>query len=169
MAATKNRDASVYGMEDDPVSIENIRRGVNNRQGVPNIFHVLAIIIIGIILLMFIGCKSQQMPTLPSSSDRSHDSIRTEYVHDSVYIDRWHKEIQKGDTFYIHDSIDRWRDRYICIYDSVDNSRIDTIHKVVEIEKKGSAFLRNSGIALWVIIALIIAGMVIGIILKFAK
>ena len=39
----------------------------------------------------------------------------------------------------------------------------------VEVEKKGSAFLRNSGIALWVIIALIIAGVVIGIILKFAK
>ena len=31
MAATKNRDASVYGMEDDPVSIENIRSGVANR------------------------------------------------------------------------------------------------------------------------------------------
>ena len=30
MAATKNRDVSVYGMEDDPVSIENIRRGVAN-------------------------------------------------------------------------------------------------------------------------------------------
>lgn len=30
MAATKNRDLSVYDMEDDPVSIENIRRGVAN-------------------------------------------------------------------------------------------------------------------------------------------
>lgn len=30
MAATRNRDESVYGMEDDPVSIENIRRGVAN-------------------------------------------------------------------------------------------------------------------------------------------
>ena len=30
MAATKNRDASVYGMEDNPVSIENIRSGVAN-------------------------------------------------------------------------------------------------------------------------------------------
>ena len=181
MAATKNRDASVYGMEDDPVSIENIRRGVangwntcvltriNNIPAVPNIFHILGIIAIGIVLMLFIGCRTQQLPTIPNSSDRSHDSIRTEYVHDSVYIDRWHKEIQKGDTFYIHDSIDRWRDRYIRIYDSIDNSRIDTIYKAVEIEKKGSAFLRNSGIVLWVIIALIIAGMVIGIILKCAK
>lgn len=30
MAVTKNRDESVNGMEDDPVSIENIRRGVAN-------------------------------------------------------------------------------------------------------------------------------------------
>ena len=30
MAANKNRNESVYGMEDDPVSIENIRRGVAN-------------------------------------------------------------------------------------------------------------------------------------------
>ena len=30
MATTRNRDESVYGMEDDPVSIENIRRGVAN-------------------------------------------------------------------------------------------------------------------------------------------
>lgn len=144
-------------------------RGVNNRPGVPNIFHVLAVIIIGIILLMFVGCRTQQLPTLPNSSDRSHDSIRTEYVHDSVYIDRWHKEIQKGDTIWIHDSIDRWRNKHVYIHDSIDNSRIDTIYKTVEVEKKGSAFLRNSGIALWVIIALIIAGVVIGIILKFAK
>ena len=129
----------------------------------------IIVLLLLFVICCFAGCKSQQMPTISNSSDRSHDSIRTEYVHDSVYIDRWHKEIQKGDTFYIHDSIDRWRDRYIRIYDSIDNSRIDTIYKAVEIEKKGSAFLRNSGIVLWVIIALIIAGMVIGIILKFAK
>lgn len=121
------------------------------------------------VICCFVGCKSQQLPTLPNSSDRSHDSIRTEYVHDSVYIDRWHKEIQKGDTIWIHDSIDRWRNKYVYIHDSIDNSRTDTIYQTVEVKKKGSAFLRNSGIALWVIIALIIAGVVIGIILKFAK
>lgn len=135
-----------------------------------SIFKYLLPLIIGcMILLAFVGCKTAQLATMPNSSDRSHDSIRTEYVHDSVYIDRWHKEIQKGDTVYIHDSIDRWRNKYVYIHDSIDNSRIDTIYKAVEVEKKGSAFLRNSGIALWVIITLIIAGVVIGIILKFAK
>lgn len=30
LMAARNREESVYGMEDDPVSIENIRRGVAN-------------------------------------------------------------------------------------------------------------------------------------------
>lgn len=144
-------------------------RGVNNRPGVPNLFHVLGVIVLGMILLAMVGCKTPQLPTLPNSSDRSHDSIRTEYVHDSVYIDRWHKEIQKGDTIHVHDSIDRWRVKYVYIHDSIDNSRIDTVYQKVEIEKKGSAFLRNSGIALWVIIALFVVAVIIGIVLKFAK
>lgn len=105
--------------------------------------------------MAFVGCKTPQLPTLPNSSDRSHDSIRTEYVHDSVYIDRWHKEVQKGDTIYIHDSIDRWRNKYVYIHDSIDNSRTDTIYQTVEIEKKGSEFLRMSGIAFWILIAAI--------------
>lgn len=134
------------------------------------IFIYLLILLVGwFVAVSFMGCKTPQLPTLPNSSDRSHDSIRTEYVHDSVYIDRWHKEIQKGDTVYIHDSIDRWRNKYVYIHDSIDNSRTDTIYQKVEIEKKGSAFLRNSGIALWVFIALFVVAVIIGIVLKFAK
>lgn len=134
------------------------------------IFKYLLLLIIGcMIALAFVGCKTPQLPTLPNSSDRSHDSVRTEYVHDSVYIDRWHTQYMKGDTCYIHDSIDRWRNKYVYIHDSIDNSRTDTIYQKVEIEKKGSAFLRNSGIALWVLIALFVVAVIIGIVLKFAK
>lgn len=39
----------------------------------------------------------------------------------------------------------------------------------VYIEKEGSAFLRNSGIALWVIIGLILLAVIGGIFVKFAK
>lgn len=134
------------------------------------IFIYLLILLVGwFVAVSFMSCKTPQLPTLPNSSDRSRDSVRTEYVHDSVYIDRWHKEIQKGDTCYIHDSIDRWRNKYVYIHDSIDNSRTDTIYQKVEIEKKGSAFLRNSGIALWVLIALFVVAVIIGIVLKFAK
>lgn len=135
-----------------------------------NILPVLFAILVGcMILLALVGCKTPQLPTLPNSSDRSHDSIRTEYIHDSVYIDRWHTQYMKGDTCYIHDSIDRWRNKYVYIHDSIDNSRKDTIYQVVEVEKKGSAFLRNSGIALWVLIALFVIAVIIGIVIKFAK
>lgn len=135
----------------------------------PILKYLLLLIIGCMILLAFVGCKGAQLPILPNASEKTHDSIRTEYVHDSVYIDRWHREITKGDTIYIHDSIDRWRNKYVYIHDSIDNSRIDTIYKAVEIEKKGSAFLRNSGIALWVIIGLILLAVIGGIFVKFAK
>lgn len=130
---------------------------------------LIAILIFLIVLGVLTACKTPQLPTLPNSSDRSRDSVRTEYVHDSVYIDRWHTQYMKGDTCYIHDSIDRWRNKYVYIHDSIDNSRTDTIYQKVEIEKKGSAFLRNSGIALWVLIALFVIAVIIGIVLKFAK
>ena len=130
-------------------------------------------IIIAAVLIIFaalVSCKSQQLPTLPTNShDSSRDSVRTELRIDTIYQDRWHKEIQKGDTVFIHDSIDRWHARYIYIHDSIDNSRIDTIYQPVEIEKKGSAFLQNSGIALWVLIALVVIAAIVGIIIKFAK
>lgn len=39
--------------------------------------------------------------------------------------------------------------------------------KTIEVEKKG--FLYNSGIALWVIIGLLLAGIVVGLVIKFSK
>jgi hypothetical protein len=88
---------------------------------------------------------------------------------DTIYRDRWHKEYQKGDTVFIHDSIDRWHKKYIYLHDSINNSRTDTIYQQIQVEKKGSAFLRNSGIALWILIALFVVSVIIGIIIKFAK
>lgn len=120
------------------------------------IFKYLLLLIIGcLMVLAFVGCKTPQLPTLPNSSDRSHDSIRTELRIDTIYQDRWRKEYRKGDTIFIHDSIDRWHAHYIYIHDSIDNSRTDTIYQTVEIEKKGSEFLRMSGIAFWILIAAI--------------
>jgi len=115
------------------------------------------------------GCKTIKPVVAPEVHARTNDSIRKEYVHDSIYIDRWHTVTIKGDTVIIHDSIDRWREKLVFIHDSIDNSRIDTIPQIVEIEKPQSMFLRNSGIALWVIIALIVAGIIVGIVIKFAK
>lgn len=138
----------------------------NNRNG--NVFlWLLAAITLAICTLAMTGCKSQPCLPIPSSGTHDHDSVRTEYVHDSVTIDRWHKEYIKGDTVYIHDSI--WRDRWRNKHDSVYVNNTDTIYQTIQVEKKGSAFLRNSGIALWVLIGLLVVATIIGIILKFAK
>ena len=139
-----------------------------NREN-PILKHLLLLIIGCMILLAFVSCRTPQLPTLPGTSDKTHDSIRTEYVHDSVYIDRWHKEIAKGDTVFIHDSIDRWHNKYVYIHDSIDNSRIDTIYQTVQVEKQYKQFLVNSGIALWIIIILIVLAIVAGLFIKFAK
>lgn len=127
------------------------------------LFYILA-------LVSFVSCKTlPQVVPHTNVSNRDSDNEHTEYVQDSIYIDRIRKEFVKGDTVFIHDSIDRWRSKFVYIHDSIDNSRIDTIYNTVQVEKKGSAFLRNSGIALWVIIALLVVSVIIGIVLKFAK
>ena len=139
-----------------------------NRQN-PILIHLLLLIIGCMISLAFVGCNSVA-PALPTNtSSRTSDSVRTELRIDTIYQDRWHKEYQKGDTVFIHDSIDRWHNKYVYIHDSIDNSRTDTIYRKIQVEKKGSAFLRNSGIALWVIIGLILLAVIAGIFVKFAK
>ena len=134
---------------------------------------VIKIIFVASLLLiagLLCSCRTPSAAVpVTNMHENIRDSVRTEYVHDSVYIDRWHIEYAKGDTFYIRDSVDRWREKLVIIHDSIDNSRVDSIPVIVEIEKQGSVFLQRSGIALWVIIALIILGVVVGIIIKVAK
>lgn len=139
-----------------------------NRQN-PILLHLVFVIVLLMIAFALAACRTTQPVAIPQIHERETDSVRTEYVHDSTHIDRWHTITIKGDTVLIHDSIDRWHDRFVYIHDSIDNSRIDTISQIVEIEKPQSIFLRNSGIALWVIIGVLILGVIIGIVIKFAK
>ena len=126
---------------------------------------IIAAAFICCLLLACAGCKTPT-PSLQTNS-HSRDSVRIEYKHDSIWNDRWHTIYTKGDTVYIHDSVsvDRWHTKH----DTITNNRTDTIYRQIQVEKKGSAFLRNSGITLWVLIALFIASVIIGIIIKFAK
>ena len=150
-----------------------VKRAMNHDRKKQDKKHrVISCVLIGIIcmfiILAFVGCKAPGV-TSGGMHRQAHDSVRTEYIHDSVYVDRWHKQYVKGDTVYIHDSIDRWRDRKVYIHDSIDNSRIDTVYQPIEVEKKGSAFLHGSGIAFWVLIAIITIAGAVGLIIKFAK
>ena len=120
------------------------------------------------ILLAFVGCNGSK-PLASGSSHEKNDSVRTEYRIDTIYRDRVRKEYMRGDTFFIHDSIDRWKIREVYIHDSIDKTRIDTIYRTVEVEKKGSAFWKGSGIAFWILLGILVLGVAIGLIIKFAK
>lgn len=133
-----------------------------------------AVSIVAVVLIIAaIACSScTRVPAsvvLPNVHTTDNDETHTEYVHDTAYIDRWHKEYVKGDTVHVHDSIDRWRYKYVYVHDSIDNSRIDTIYQTVQVEKPYKQFLVNSGIALWIIIILIVLAIVAGLFIKFAK
>lgn len=138
-----------------------------------NVFWWLLFAIVTFVCVMgMTGCKTPcPCAALPSGGTHDHtgDSTHIEYVHDSITVDRWHKEYVKGDTTYIHDSIfkDRWHNRYI--HDSIYINNTDTIYNTVTVTQQGNMFLRNSGIALWVLIGLLVVAAIIGIILKFAK
>lgn len=142
-----------------------------DKPGTPNPFRFLILIIAGLALLaMVTGCKPvANLSTLPPSHNR--DSVRVEYRHDSVYIDRWHTRYVQGDTVFVRDSV--WRDRFRTIRDTLRISMTDTIYQQVEVpviqKVERSPFLRNSGIALWVILALAVLSVVVGIIIKVAK
>lgn len=128
------------------------------------------IILVVILFLLVVGCKAV-VPVAGTAAEHNRDSMRIEYKHDSIYIDRWHHIYTQGDTVYIYDSI--WRDRYHTINkrDSIYINNTDTIYQTntIEVVKPGSMFLRNSGIALWVLIAIFILTVIIGIVLRFVK
>ena len=133
---------------------------------------VLWAIIIAAIVLSLTSCKC---PCAAAGTNTQHsetnDSVHTEYVHDSIFVDRYHTQYIKGDTIFIRDSVftDRWHRQHI--HDSIYIASVDTITNTitVEVEKKGSAFWRGSGIALWVLIGCMVLGVIIGIIIKIAK
>ena len=127
---------------------------------------IAIIVFIALVLFALASCKVSA-PVMMGGTQARRDSTRIEYKHDSIYTDRWHKIYIKGDTVFIHDSI--YVDRWHRLHDTLRFESRDTIYQPVPYEKKGSAFLRNSGIALWVIIGLIILAVIAGIVIKVAK
>ena len=139
-----------------------------NRQN-PIFYQLLILLAFLLVVLAFVGCKTLPAPVPGASHDHSRDSISTEYVRDTIKTDRWHTVYVKGNTIIIHDSIDRWHIRHDSIDRYVYINNTDTIYEPVETEKPQSAFLTNSGIALWVLIGIAIVAAIIGIALRFAR
>ena len=136
------------------------------------LYIVFTAVVFAALIVCFASCKVHyQLPI--SSSDNRRDSERIEYVHDSIYIDRVRMIYIGGDTVYIRDSVNTVRTQKQTIHDSIYINLTDTIYQPTETKtatmSKGTVFLRNSGIALYVILSILFLSVVVGLIFKFAK
>ena len=125
------------------------------------------------ILATIVGCKSQSMVVVePTVHNR--DSVCIEYIYklDSIYKDRWHVILQKGDTIYRTDSIVIYEFRNIEVHDTISVQHTDTITIRETVEKQisgGSKFLIWSGAIMWGIIGLVVIAIIIAIVIRFSK
>lgn len=87
------------------------------------IFRIILAAVLIALFLAFVGCKTLQPPIHITSRDSTHTRIETRV--DTFWRDRWHTEIIKGDTVFIHDSVFsesiKYRDRVdsVMVRDSV--------------------------------------------------
>lgn len=169
-----------------------------------NILPILFAIIFGcMILLAFIGCKTQQTPAITNTdiTERTEQDVLRDTVikekPDSATITALFKcdslnnvlldeiNTMQGDRIKPSIHITKNDDGSVnvdfnCKEDSL-QLEIHVRDKIIKelrsqkeqvpvyIEKQGSTFLRNSGIALWVLIVLFVIAVIIGIVIKFAK
>lgn len=87
-----------------------------------------------ILLLFFIGCRTipQPIPTEPVIGNNTHNEVKKEYIHDSIYVKV--KEYIKGDIQH-HDSIVyRWK--YKEVRDTIRDSIPVFVDKPVPYEKE---------------------------------
>ena len=75
------------------------------------VFLIMAMFAVPVLVLALAGCSRQ---TAAPVAVPVHDTVFLSLVqHDSIYVNRWHTQYQRGDTIIVHDSIDRWRDREV--------------------------------------------------------
>lgn len=128
-------------------------------------------VIVVFLSMALAGCKTV-LPVVTPPDVHSHESdrVRTEFVHDTVTIDRLREIVRVGDTVYIHDTTTIKDYRRETVHDSVYVNNTDTIYQPVERQfTDRELFYMKSGRALWWILGLLLGGVLIGIIIKFAK
>lgn len=128
-------------------------------------------------MITMIGCASSR-PIIGESSnherEHSNNKSHVEHTTDSTLIDRLREVITRNDTVFIHDSIYiyKLRDRNVTdtVHDTLYINNTDTIRLTItnEVEKPIAPFVRNSCIALWVIIGVAILVLVGWIWFSFA-
>lgn len=128
-------------------------------------------------MITMIGCASSR-PIIGESSnherEHSNNQSHVEHTTDSTLINRLREVITRNDTVFIHDSIYiyKLRDRHVTdtVHDTLYINNTDTIRLTItnEVEKPIAPFVRNSCIALWVIIGVAILALIGWIAWNFA-
>lgn len=118
-----------------------------------------------LMVVLVAGCSKQLLP--PAVHSETSHSEHNEFRGDTLLIERTRIERQKGDTIYIFDSIVRDQRTTLQVHDTVEVHTTDSIPVEVPREKsKIEQSLEWSGMVLW---ALIVAGLLIGIIVITVK
>ena len=128
-----------------------------------HLWQLIAACIAVALFLAMVGCKT--VDCIPEVEYR--DSIRTEYIHDSIY--RYERDSifihQKADTVWMEKYITRYKDVLKVERDTVWRDNMQTIVKEVEVEKPIAPFVK--WLAWWGAAALLI--LLLWVVLKIYK
>ena len=109
---------------------------------------------IAALVILLSGCKGlKQTVEVPVYIHDTTQTVRE--LHDSIYIDRWHTEYQKGDTIYITDEVTKivTKIKIDTSYKYVEVPVETTITKTVEVQKPLSWWERTQQGGFWVLLA----------------
>ena len=127
-----------------------------------------------VISMGWLGCKSQPNISSTSNDSRDYTNMKShdERMVDSTLIDHLREVIVRNDTVFVRDSIYifKWRDHHVrdTVRDTLYVSHTDSIRIPVEVEKPIAPFVRNSCIALWVMIGVAILALIGWMVYGFA-
>ena len=128
-----------------------------------HLWQLIAACVAVALFLAMVGCKT--VDCIPEVVYR--DSIRTEYIHDSIY--RYERDSifihQKADTVWMEKYITRYKDVLKVERDTVWRDNMQTIVKEVEVEKPIAPFVK--WLAWWGAAALLI--LLLWVVLKIYK
>lgn len=116
------------------------------------------------LLACLAGCKTQYV-AMPEIHTLYHHA--TDLRVDSTSRDRWHEVYTRGDTVFVHDSIDRWHYRLINTTDTV--HKTDSIPYPVEVPKyirKRNWYDRFTARGFWVLLIFFLLCIITRIVLR---
>lgn len=99
--------------------------------------------------------KNSNRDRVPRQADTRHDTTQ---VVDSVYRDRWHVELQKGDTIILRDSVFVYKYKYLdkiketYIHDSIPY----TVEVVAEVPRKRSGYDRFCSVFFGIMVVILL-------------